>query len=685
MYTIKCDGYILDDPRDDRFSVESPKVDLEVNTVGSASFTIYNNHPHFDKLKKLKSVFEVADEIGVVFRGRMTEHSADFNNAKDVDLEGAMAYFNDSTVRPYVFPDDFLEDADYITAAESGNVIEFFLNWLIEQHNSQVDEFQRFKLGNVTVSDPNNYLSREDSKYPTTWEVLKSKLFDSALGGYLCIRYEEDGNYIDYLSEFTLTNTQEIVFGENLLDLKSGEDATATYSAVIPIGATIETETTDDEGNTETTKTLVTLESLDDGEITDDIVKQGDMLYSKSAREAHGLICAPVKDTTWDDVTEAENLLTKGVTALETDLTLLTNTVEATAVDLHFTDEQVRSFRIYRNVKVRSDPHGHKGLYQLPKLGLDLHNPQNTKITVGTTKRTLTDINSEKEAEASTRIESAEKDIADNRTNVTEVRNQVVTQSTELINTCNEIIMGALKSYVETSNYNEFKQTTESQLKLLSDALTLKFTEAISRIESVDGDLQEKYNTITKYFVFDIDGLTIGQSDSPYKVVIDNDKYSMYANGQEVMWIKDGEVHTPDSTITRRFNLLGYSAVMDEKTGVVNCDWSGIPVYIVQQPDYDIAQIEASEASLSIVAVGDGLTYQWQVFESEEGWWTNLNDGGNDFANTPSMEVTGCNQAICTLSIDVSAGWSYEFRCVVNDEYGNQVVSNTATITVTEE
>ena len=151
----------------------------------------------------------------------MTEDSADVYNSKAVDLEGAMAYFNDSTVRPFSFPGDFAENAEYITAAESGNVIEFFLKWLIDRHNEQVQEFQRFKLGNVTVSDPNNYLSRSSTEYASTWETLKGKLFESALGGFLCIRYESDGNYIDYLSEFTLTNTQEIVFGENLRDLKS--------------------------------------------------------------------------------------------------------------------------------------------------------------------------------------------------------------------------------------------------------------------------------------------------------------------------------------------------------------------------------------------------------------------------------------------------------------------------------
>ena len=575
MYSIKCDEYVIFDPRDEELIVGNPKVNLEINTVGEGSFTIYKNHPYYDKLKKLKSVFEVSDDVGVIFRGRMTNDSCDFDNSKIVDLEGAMAYFNDSTVRPYSFPDDWLEDADYITAAENGNVIEFFLKWLIDQHNAQTMPFQHFRLGNVTVSDPNNYLSRSDSNYPSTWETLKSKLFDSALGGFLCIRYEADGNYIDYLSGFELVNSQEIVFGENLLDLNTDSDASETYSAIIPIGATTETESMNEDGTTITDKTTLTIESLEDGDITDDIVKQGDTLYSKSAREAYGLIYAPVKDTTWEDVTNVQNLLTKGVEALVTDLMLLSNTVEVTAIDLHFTDEQVQSFRIYRNVNVRSSPHGHNGTYQLPKLGLDLLNPQNTKITVGSTKRTLMDINGEKESDTTQRIETAEKDIEETRTQTTQVKNQLVIQSTELINACNQILLSALESYVETSNFEEFKSTLKSELEVFAEGITGRVSATEESIKNVNGDLQEKFNTITKYFTFDINGLTIGQVDNPNKVVVDNDIISILVNGIPVQEFKaDGTALIPILKITQMLNLMGLLITEDENN--INCDYVGV-------------------------------------------------------------------------------------------------------------
>lgn len=399
MYQVLCDGYPLLDWRDNDLILVNPKVKLAVNKVGEASFTLYKNHPHYDKLKRSRSVFEIADEIGVIFRGRMTGDTIDFDNGKAVDLEGAMAYFNDSVVRPYTFPNDFLEDPEYIAASKSGNVIRFWLNWLISNHNSQVQEFQRFKLGNVTVTDPNNYLYRYAKKYANTWETLQADLFKSALGGYLCIRYEADGNYIDYLSKFDQTNTQEIVFGENLMDLKNETDSSATYSAIIPLGKEVERTVTSgtvqgeyvDFELTEKVKEQLNLSTLPDGTVTEDIVKRGDTLYSVSAVNQIGWIYAPTSETTWDDVEKVESLLTKGIDWFAANGMMSSNTIEVTAVDLHFSDAEISSFRMYRNINVRSAPHDVISTYPLAELDIDLLNPQSTKITVGESRMTLID------------------------------------------------------------------------------------------------------------------------------------------------------------------------------------------------------------------------------------------------------------------------------------------------------
>lgn len=574
MYQIKCDDYILYDPRDEELILLNPRFNLAVNTAGGGSFTIFNNHPNYGKLKKLKSIFELSDEYGVIFRGRMTDETKDFNNSKAIELEGAMAFFNDSQVKPFTFPDDFEGDDGYTTAATNGNVVKFFLGWLIDGHNAQVQPFQRLKLGNVTVTDPNNYLSRSSTAYASTWETLKSKLFESALGGYLCIRYEADGNYIDYLAGFDLTNTQEIVFGENMLDLIDSTTTNQTYSAIIPIGATVETNTQTEDGST--LKYTVKITDLPDGDVTSDIVKQGDTLYSKSALEEYGWICAPTSETTWGDVTEPRNLLTKGTEWLSGKGIMLSNTIEVTAIDLHCTDSAIRSFRLYRNIRAKSVPHDLVKTYQLTALDLDIMNPQNTKIRGGETVLTLVDKNDKDKAETIERVESAEKEIAGSKTDINETKEMILEQSTSIVNTCEGILLAALKAYVEKSTYESFKETVETEMSVMAGELNLKFTQALTEIENVNGDLQEKFNTITKYFTFDINGLTIGQVDNPYKVVLDNDRYSMQVNGVEVLWIDaiTQEIHTPEITITNRLTIMGY-LIEEDVAGNVNCEYVG--------------------------------------------------------------------------------------------------------------
>ena len=570
MYQIKCDNYVLFDPREDDLIVNSPKCKLEVNTVGSASFSIYATHPYYNYLQKMRSVIEITQEGNTIFRGRITNDTKDFDNKKVVNVEGKMACFNDSIVKPFAFPEDFEGTEEYETAKAGGNVVKFFLNWLIENHNAQVEDFQQFKLGDVTVSDPNNYISFSNNDYASTWSTLESKLFKGSLGGYLCIRYEDDGDYIDYVHDFEFTNVQRIEYGENLLDISTESDAAQTYSAVLPLGMKHKDidEKSDDESR-------LTIEGLANGAITEDIVKQGDTLYSKSAVEKFGFIYAPTKDTTFEDVSLASNLQNRGIEFLTNTAVKLKNTITINAIDLHFSDDEIAAFRIYRNILVNSQPHDHEGIYRLTKLDIDILNPQNTKITLGDTTQTLTDINANIRQNIGETVKTIKIQSEGQQVDITEIQQTITAQSTSMVTTCEEIILGAAQTFVETSDLSSFEETVNAQLKLMSDAMTLNFTQITDRIDNVDGDLQEKFNKITKYFSFDIDGLTIGQTDSPYKVVIDNDRYSMMVNGVEVLWLDaEGKAHIPEMQITRKMDLFGFLIEQDEK-GNVNCEFVG--------------------------------------------------------------------------------------------------------------
>lgn len=523
MYQIKCDNYIIYDPRDEELVVINPKCNLEVNTVGGAGFTILATHPYYHKLKLLKSVFEIRQDNDVIFRGRMTGHSRDFDNMMAVDLEGLLAVTNDTVIPPFDYP------AGFSDSANAENVIAHLLHWALEQHNAQVTDSQKLKLGNVTVTDPNNYITRSSTKHLSTWEFLKTKFFGSDLGGYLTARYEDDGTYVDYLADFSLTNTQRISIGENLLDIKNEMGATETYSAILPLG-----------------KDDLTIESLSDGELNDDLVKEGKFIYSKSAVESYGWICVPLDTSTWSDVTVASNLQSKAMQYLSGTGMLLSNTITVKAVDLAFTDEQIQSFRINRNVLVDSPVHGVKGAsYPLLKLDIDLFKPQNTTITIGGTETTLVDINDDNKHNVDVLIQSTTnelKGLVGESTSM--LQETILEQNSAVLQDAEAIILSALERYTETLNYDEFKETVESELKVMAESITMNFTSTTEQITDINGDLQMTMESLAKHFDFSVDGLTIKAGENDMQLKLDNDSIKFLKNGQQFGYWDGVDFHT---------------------------------------------------------------------------------------------------------------------------------------------
>ena len=353
---------VYDDQLQELFPVLNAKLNLEVNDAGGLNFSVPSVHPNFADLKKLKLGIVVVKNGKTIFKGRIVKDTQDFNNSKSFECEGKLAVLNDTIYRPYDF---------------AGSPTEYFTN-LIENHNSMVEDEKKFIIGEITVTDPNDYIVRSSIDHKTTWELLKDLV--GSLGGYLHIRYEEDGDYIDWLEDFQYTNTQKIEFAENLLDIKQEIIAEETYTACIPLGAKI--EITNEEGTTETTDERLTVASVNDGK---------DYIFNADKVAEYGWKFAPASAVTWDDVTRPENLLTKATDYLNNTGIMLAATLELSAVDLAYTDADIDSFEFCQYVQVVSIPHNLEKSYLLSKIDIDLLHPQNTKITLGDSVLTLYD------------------------------------------------------------------------------------------------------------------------------------------------------------------------------------------------------------------------------------------------------------------------------------------------------
>lgn len=360
MYKVYCDDHLIFDTKMECLKIFDAKLELELNKTGSFTFSLYPSHPYFDQLHRLKSIIKVYQDGYLLFRGRILNDKQGFYNEKQVSCEGELAFLLDSVQRPY----DFMSGDKHTTISE-------FFTFLITNHNSQVDSDHQFIVGNITVTDPNDYIVRADTQYLTTWETINQKLIETN-GGYLFVRHESDGNYIDYLEDFDAVSSQKVEFGKNLLALNKITKGEDIATAIIPLGARL----TDEEGN-EIPERL-TIKS-----VNDDV----DYVFNQKAVDQYGWI---FKTVIWDDVTIASNLKTKGEAYLADAINMVV-TIDLDAVDLSMLDTDISAFHLGVYIPVVTSPHGLNSNFLVKKLSINLLNPKSNKLTLGTTYSTFTE------------------------------------------------------------------------------------------------------------------------------------------------------------------------------------------------------------------------------------------------------------------------------------------------------
>lgn len=384
-------------PNDPQALVLSPKLTREVSKGGSLVFTMTRDHAQYDMLQKLSTVVQVRRDGKEIWRGRVLKHEADFYNRRVVYCEGALSYFNDSSITPFNYK----------------GTLRQFLQHLIDAHNDQVkSKMKCFQLGTVTAAlgnlvvqfgDADQYGVGED--YGKVWDIL-DKLVLKVFGGYFYCGFDAATgynvlNYCDQAVEAKRQTAQKIEYGRNLLNLSETTDATDLYTRIYPIGNkhTVDTskwyyklmwwrDTSKDKheerwGIMETDAATVAQYlpasgysyNLEEGWIQND-----------AAVQKFGIITRIVEL----DTDSANDTFAAGVQALQQNYAMKTSYV-IRAVDLVDAgyDTDRLDFAMYSHIV--STPHSVDAVMLCTKLVEPLEKPAHKEFTFGMTRRTLTD------------------------------------------------------------------------------------------------------------------------------------------------------------------------------------------------------------------------------------------------------------------------------------------------------
>ena len=377
MYVLTYAGNTIHDPREEGVQISAGKLVEESGQSPTLSFTVQPTHPLWRAFNR-ESVMNTEREIEltehetqkILFRGRIRKVSMSMNGSIDVTCEGAMAYLNDTTVRPYKTYDTDEIDCEINAPAKAGELFE----WFIEQHNLRVsNRCEKFKVG-INAGVNFGALQRGTGTRPTTLKEMREKL-TKLCGGYFRVRYVGEDNYLDWLNaDGSSEAAQSVELGQNLLDLNTGADGKDIYTAIVPVGKT-------GEGEDEKDVTIDDEHAYVGGGY--DIV--GDAVVDTAMAERYGVI---EKLMEYDHLSQPQALADKAVADLAAGK--LSDSITVSATDLHYADAAVQQIDYLQRVQVTSEPHGIDRMMLCVGRTINLVDPKATRYSFGAIEGTLT-------------------------------------------------------------------------------------------------------------------------------------------------------------------------------------------------------------------------------------------------------------------------------------------------------
>lgn len=350
MYTVLCDGLPLMGGapgigRETRLL--SAALSEEVNTAGKFVFTLPPEHVYYNHPAEMRSDISVRADEREIFFGRAIGVEKDFYNRKTVTCEGALAFLNDSIIRPY--------HAQGISTKK-------LISELLAKHNAAAADNRKILAGNIEI-DMDADVSQEE--YNTALSELKKQTADR-FGGYFFVRRSFDSVYLDYTGAIE-ESLDGVRFGVNLLDLQAATDTTSLCTCLIPLGEN------DTDGNP------VTIKTVNGG---------ADYIENTDASAVYGRIWRTQR---YDGIVSPDTLLTRGRRTLaELSAPVISIDVNAIEMDMLPDNRNYGRLQVGHAYKIRSQPHNIEYHLICISKTTDLLDPKNDRAVFGC-KKMLTD------------------------------------------------------------------------------------------------------------------------------------------------------------------------------------------------------------------------------------------------------------------------------------------------------
>lgn len=529
MIEVYADGALAYDSRLTDYKLLGLGCLCSVKKAGTFELTMPPGHPALNMFTAYKTIVEIFRDKTLIFRGRALYPSDDFYNCRTITGEGERGLLRDGLIRPYLYQD----------------TPENIFTDVIGQYNTQVEASKQFVVGEITVTDANDYVRLESEKAESAAAVV-DKLVDRC-GGYIVFTTNEQGQrVINWLAELDYRSSQAIEFGENLLDYARSDSNDELATRIVPYGAKTEAtvETQDPEtGELISQKVVeyVTIESVNNGL---------DFIEDAEAVALRGIITRAVY---WDDVTEPENLLRKARAWLDEHKLVITS-LELTAVDLSALDKDAGTFLEGDTVRVTSRPHGLDDDFLLYERSYDLLHPENDTVVMGKESQTLTGSDAAADRKNETELQKVRQELtADYQINLANAIAEAERLLKSLISqTSDALRLEVSEAYTTNDKLESYVGTTMEQLK---NSFEFTFETLQKQVNENDAFARDEFSTIKKYIRFENGDIILGEEGNAITLRLENDRIKFLDEGTEVAYISDKQLYITDAHFLNSLRL----------------------------------------------------------------------------------------------------------------------------------
>ena len=363
----KDNPIIIHEPSNFGSKVTKAELDQELNMVDELTMDIPLTNDFYAKSEPLVTCVEVYDvnRNKKVFDGRVVrvnntmDGDGEFN--QEVTCEGTLGYLHDTT-------------QSFRKTQVTG--LKDYLQILINNHNARCEPHKRFKLRNVTVDASNDRINRSIG-YAKTFETIKDKLLDR-LGGFFILEELDGTMYLDYLKEYGEFDTTPIQIARNLKSAAKEIDPDDLATVIIPLGEELETKEDENlaEKEHDFAKERHTIKSVNNNsmELVDDKLVQ--------------IFGRVMKEVIFPNSKVPSEIKRQGQTFLKNQRVMLIGW-DVEVIELGLIDSMYSIFEVGNYHNIHNEFISPIEKLQITKKVTNLINPASTKLSIGNSKRTL--------------------------------------------------------------------------------------------------------------------------------------------------------------------------------------------------------------------------------------------------------------------------------------------------------